>query len=198
MNKPIQIIIARANQLTTISRQQSHYFQQLALQHLIPGRIPIQISRSPGKKPELVSHPNHFFSVSHTTNCICLCLATTPIGCDIESLNRPISDTVINRNQPKLISYSNQQKVILWTQWEAQCKLMYSGLRFPVSQTPLVPCETIQWQDLSLSVASQTSPVEWEIFEQSLPDKTEQWFDGTEPMLQVVDAQRLTDEPVQS
>ena len=188
----IQIIIAHCKAIASITKQQSHQFQMLALKQLFKNSTPINIVRRPNKKPELITPSGYHISVSHTKNIICLCLHTQPIGCDLEFLNRIIPDRVINRNQPTPITRTNKEKVILWTQWEAQCKLVYSGLRFPISLHPITACQTIQWYDVSLSIASQTTPIKWTLSEMTLPDDPSCWNHHDISITPVTNTPRLT------
>ena len=67
----------------------SHQIQrQCIAKYLNCKESAIHISRI--GKPILTSHPSTHFSVSHTNTHYFICFSNSPIGCDIESKNRPI------------------------------------------------------------------------------------------------------------
>ena len=90
----------------------SHQIQrQCIAKYLNCKESAIHISRI--GKPILTSHPSTHFSVSHTNTYYFICFSNSPIGCDIESKNRPISDRVLHRNNhSRTLRQSRRNKLL--------------------------------------------------------------------------------------
>ena len=84
-------------------------------------------------KPSLLEFPYIHFNLSHCSNAIACAVGDTPIGIDVESTRRKISDALIRHT----MSPQEQEEIAgdpirffrLWTQKEALVKLHGTGLR---------------------------------------------------------------------
>lgn len=84
-------------------------------------------------KPSLQEHPGIHFNMSHCTNAIACAVDNMPIGIDVESTRRKISDALIRHT----MSPQEQEEIAgdpirffrLWTQKEALVKLHGTGLQ---------------------------------------------------------------------
>ena len=77
-----------------------------------------------------------YFSLSHCKEGVCCAISDRPVGIDIESANRKISDSVIrysmNEGEQALIRESDDPQrtfLRLWTQKEAVLKRLGTGIR---------------------------------------------------------------------
>ena len=77
-----------------------------------------------------------YFSLSHCKEGVCCAISDRPVGIDIESANRQISDSVIrysmNEGEQALIRESDDPQrtfLRLWTQKEAVLKRLGTGIR---------------------------------------------------------------------
>ena len=142
------------------------------------------------KKPKLISHPNTHFSVSHTDQFMMICFSNQPIGCDIELLNRAISQRAINRGleTPK---YSGESMVKVWTAWEAYCKATGTGLHFPIQTIAFSQSQSFAWQSLCCSVAALTDDFELRVFQIPEVQNSEQGIVHKRQWLPVTDVKWL-------
>lgn len=149
---------------TPNARGTSHAFQQRILGHVL-NCTPSDIAIARNGKPICTSHPV-YFSVSHNLTHFAMAVSDAPVGLDIESIHRPIHWAVLNRGQdtpitnqhpnwPKTALPLAQERVLVWTRFEAQCKLTGSGIRFPIQLNAAWPLRSFVWQDLCCSVACQ-------------------------------------------
>ena len=84
-------------------------------------------------KPSLQEHPGIHFNMSHCANAIACAVGNMPIGIDVESTERKISDALVRHT----MSPQEQEKITgdpirffrLWTQKEALVKLCGTGLQ---------------------------------------------------------------------
>ena len=131
MDKSIKIVWIRSNQL--INKIQSHNFQVKVLES-ITNQSPITINRKSGKPT--CNQPTIEFSVTHTqTDWLIGISNQQSIGIDIENSQRKIPTNVFNRgnkNRIDLPKLSNLERVLKWTQFEADAKLKGTGIRFPI------------------------------------------------------------------
>lgn len=86
-------------------------------------------------KPALAEHPRIHFNLSHCHTAILCAVADSPIGVDIESTGRKVSESLIrytmNREEQELIAGRTGSPVFLrlWTMKEALVKLHGTGLQ---------------------------------------------------------------------
>lgn len=84
-------------------------------------------------KPSLLEFPYIHFNLSHCSNAIACAVGDTPIGIDVESTERKISDALVRHT----MSPQEQEEIAgnpirffrLWTQKEALVKLRGTGLQ---------------------------------------------------------------------
>lgn len=84
-------------------------------------------------KPSLLEHPDIHFNMSHCANAIACAVGNMPIGIDVESTERKISDALVRHT----MSPQEQEEIAedpirffrFWTQKEALVKLHGTGLR---------------------------------------------------------------------
>lgn len=96
----------------------------------------IHINLHKNKKPYLSSHPELFFNISHSENCAIIAIANTPIGVDIESINKnfdfqEILPNIYSKKEITLINNSidkNFDFYNLWTRKEAFVKASGKGI----------------------------------------------------------------------
>ena len=181
--------------------QHSHELQLACIANYCQTRPEmIQINRE--KKPVCLSHPIEF-SVSHTNNIFGIAIAKTPIGFDIEPMNRPVPWAIFNRNRTTPITSFNAAtwntpnqlndhlaRIYHWTRWEATCKLTGKGLHFPILPQSSSQIQSFLWQDLCCSVASLVPIEELSFFCLKTPqnagklsDKTLKWSTDTVEIL---------------
>lgn len=84
-------------------------------------------------KPSLLEYPGIHFNLSHCTKAIACAVADTPIGIDVESMERKISDALLrhtmNKEEQAIIASSQEEFFRFWTQKEALVKLHGTGLQ---------------------------------------------------------------------
>ena len=85
-------------------------------------------------KPALAEYPDIHFNLSHCRTAIICAVSDRPVGVDIESITRKVSDTLINysmneEEQKQIASSQKQDFFRLWTMKEALVKLRGTGLQ---------------------------------------------------------------------
>ena len=106
---------------------------------LVDGRLvepddPLLFEYNPHGKPHLSQHPGIHFNISHCPNAIAVAIDDAPIGVDVERFVEPSESLLnycMNDDEVKLVKnaeHPEQQFAALWTQKEALCKLLGTGI----------------------------------------------------------------------
>lgn len=104
----------------------------------------IIISNDSNKKPFLAFHPSIFFNVTHAGDYAIIAIAKSPVGVDIEHINKEfdykeILPTVFNQVEINEIANSNDKHLAFYTFWtrkEAIVKATGKGIEDTITQIP--------------------------------------------------------------
>lgn len=97
------------------------------------------ILKNPWGKPGLKNHPNTYFNISHSINCIvCAISDRSPIGIDVEKV-RPFNEYVAKKvcsteEKRRIYSKEDSQKEFFryWTLKESYIKAIGKGISYPM------------------------------------------------------------------
>ncbi len=98
-------------------------------------------------KPALAKYPHIHFNLSHCRTAVVCAVSDSPVGIDIESLERKTSDSLVsytmNNEEQRQIAGSGKHTFFrLWTMKEALVKLRGTGLQESIPDL-LLPANTI-------------------------------------------------------
>ena len=84
-------------------------------------------------KPSLKEYPHLHFNLSHCSHAIACVISSSPVGIDVESIDRKVSDSLIRHTmspeEQAIIKQDPLHFFRLWTQKEALVKLRGTGLQ---------------------------------------------------------------------
>lgn len=84
-------------------------------------------------KPSLKEYPHLHFNLSHCSHAIACVISSSPVGIDVESIDRKVSDSLIRHTmspeEQAIIKQDPLHFLRLWTQKEALVKLRGTGLQ---------------------------------------------------------------------
>lgn len=98
-------------------------------------------------KPALAKYPHIHFNLSHCRTAVVCAVSDSPVGIDIESLERKTSDSLVsytmnNEEQRQIAGSGTHTFFRLWTMKEALVKLRGTGLQESIPDL-LLPANTI-------------------------------------------------------
>lgn len=121
------------------------FLKFLLAQHVGLGMDKIHLEIDANKKPFLTSHPSVFFNLSHSADYALIAIANSPIGVDIEFINKQftyeeILPTVFNTLEIHKVMHSNDSHRAFyqfWTRKEAIVKAIGKGIDDDLPKIPV-------------------------------------------------------------